>query len=93
MTQIVNSTPLCITEMYNVGGVKVQPILGLTVCEELGQVTRTKNVSEITIKNAINKADLRDKFPDVFEGTGLLEDDYHLVINPNITPVVHGCQV
>ena len=36
-------------------GLKVQPILGLPACEELGLVTRTKNVSVIKSKNAINK--------------------------------------
>ena len=36
-------------------GLKVQPILGLPAREELGLVTRTKNVSVIKSKNAINK--------------------------------------
>lgn len=67
-------------------------LLGSKTVQEMGliHVNRDKILAVTTGMGKINNmAELADEFPDVFDGTGCLEGQYHLVLDDTARPVVH----
>lgn len=62
-----------------------QPILGLESSTQLNLIKRIE-----TVNACLNSYDtIKEKFRDVFTGTGCLKEKYHIVIDKNIKPVIH----
>ena len=82
---------------YNVDFVVVQdegvtPILGSKAAQQMGMIkVHHENIAHVappmqTVKSA---EQLITEFADVFEGTGCLENKYHLDVDSTVNPVVH----
>jgi hypothetical protein len=56
------------------------PILGLPACQQLNLVRRVDEISTL---------DPMSEYPDVFQGLGRIPGEYHIELDPTITPVIH----
>ena len=84
--------------VVNAGG---PTILGLPTCTDMNLVTlhcsiSTRKQSPLspgsTSKRAGNpeaKAKLLSQYPDCFEGIGCFKGEFHITLDPNVSPVVH----
>ena len=65
---------------------KQQPLLSGTTCANMGLITvhivNNVNMSEVTVEQ-----DIFTEYKGVFEGLGCFPGEYHLVVDPNVTPV------
>ena len=67
-----------------------QPLLSGETCTSMGLVTiHAANSVDIPPAAAAVPQDILTEFKDVFEGLGCLPGEYHLEVDPNITPVKH----
>ena len=62
---------------------KVQPVLGLQACEQIGLIKRIE-----TLESHVNN-DVLTKY-DVFTGLGCLEGKQHIHLKEHAKPVVHA---
>ena len=60
------------------------PLLSGTTCTELGLITMHSICNVAT-----NSANLIKRYSDVFEGLGCLGDEYHIELDPTVSPVQH----
>ena len=59
-----------------------RPLLSGKTCQALGMI-------KIDTVNVTQPVDLIDQYKDVFEGLGCLEGDYHIELDPSVSPVQH----
>ena len=80
--------------MFFVADTPGPAIIGLPSCLELSLVVLN---CEITQTAQINtKDDLQRQCPDRFEGIGKFRGDFHITLDPTVTPVIHsvrGCSI
>lgn len=67
------------------------PILGKGACEVLGLV-KWMDVDTVDVSGPTTKEELIEQHPTVFEGLGEFAGEYHIHIDPSVTPVIHGCR-
>ena len=60
------------------------PLLSGTTCTELGLIT-VHSICNVSV----NSANLIKQYSDVFEGLGCLGDEYHIELDPGVSPVQH----
>jgi hypothetical protein len=76
-----------------VADIKAQPLLCLRTSEALGIVQilscDQEEASAVNIHNGLGKAEILQKFPDVFSGLGKLRGQYRIYMDETIRPVVH----
>ena len=67
-------------------------IIGLADSRKLKLVELNCNIVQTsTAKTTVSgKEDLKQRFPDRFDGIGKFEGEYHIVVDPNVAPVVHS---
>jgi len=58
------------------------PLLSGTTCTELGLIT-VHSICNVSV----NSANLIKQYSDVFEGLGCLGDEYHIELDPGVSPV------
>ena len=74
--------------MFFVADTPGPAIIGLPSCRELSLVVLN---CEITQTAQINtKDDLQRQYPDRFEGIGKFRGDFHITLDPTVTPVIHA---
>ena len=61
------------------------PILGLQVCDKLNLV---KKVDQVAPSFPTKESIIRD-YPEVFEGFGSMDGEYHIALDETIKPVIH----
>ena len=61
------------------------PILGLQACDKLNLV---KKVDQVAPSFPTKESIIRD-YPEVFEGLGSMDGEYHIVLDETIKPVIH----
>ena len=66
---------------------KKPAILGVDTCERLGLVKRVYVVDDQTVE--VDYSDLLDEYKEVFQGLGCLEGEYAIIVDENVTPVIH----
>ncbi|KAK7879228.1 hypothetical protein WMY93_033987 [Mugilogobius chulae] len=66
-------------------------ILGKEACEALGLVKRM-DIDTLTVKYPTTKEELLRQHASVFEGLGEFSGEYHIHVDPTVTPVIHGCR-
>ena len=66
---------------------KKPAILGVDICERLGIVKRVYVVDDETIE--VDYSGLLDEYKEVFQGLECLEREYAIIVDGNVTPVVH----
>ena len=66
----------------------LQPLLSGETCTSMGLIT-VHIANSVDISPATVPEDIIIKYKDVFEGLGCLPGEYHLEVDPNITPVKH----
>jgi transposase InsO family protein len=62
-------------------------IFGLQTCERLGLVKMNCSITSHTITSI---ADLKESYPDRFQGLGKFPNTHHLIVDETITPVKHA---
>ena len=62
-------------------------MLGDDTCERLGLVKRVYVVDDETVE--VDYSDLLDEYKEVFQGLGCLEGEYAIIVDENVTPVIH----
>ena len=67
------------------------PILGRAACEHLSLIKRVE-VDTLNVNRLTTKEDLLIQHPTVFDGLGEFDGEYHIHIDPNITPALHLCR-
>ncbi len=65
--------------------VQSTPILGLQACEKLNLV---KKVNEVGLSPSTKEHIIHD-YPEVFEGLGSMDGEYHIVVDKTVKPVIH----
>ena len=66
------------------------PIIGSTAAQRIKLITvYYENILLVEHSSLLTREAIPQEYSDVFEGTGELEDEYHLALNPEMTPVVH----
>ena len=63
-------------------------VLPLRTCHELNLVVLNCEISETT-KKVNTKEDLQRQYPDRFEGIGKFRSDFHITLDPAVTPMIH----
>ena len=66
----------------------LQPLLSGETCTSMGLIT-VHIANSVDISPPTVPEDIIIKYKDVFEGLGCLPGEYHLEVDPNITPVKH----
>ena len=83
------------TCQFHVVDTKGQVILGLPTCEELNLVLLNYSLGQSSkdktepSENAKLKGHILSKYPNLFQGIGCFEGEYHITLNPAIPPVIH----
>jgi hypothetical protein len=77
---------------FYVSDVDGPAILGLQSCRKLKLVQMNCNIDLSENTKVDNKEDLKRLFPDRFDGIGDFEGEYHIVIDPNVPPVIHAAR-
>ncbi|CAB4036907.1 Hypothetical predicted protein, partial [Paramuricea clavata] len=69
------------------------PLLGSETIQQMSLITvRYENILLLSVKSsktALTKDTLMEQYSDVFQGTGKFDEQYHVTIDPDATPVVH----
>ena len=69
------------------------PLLGSETIQQMNLITvRYENILLLSVKSsktALTKDSLIEQYSDVFQGTGKFDEQYHITIDPDATPVVH----
>ena len=69
------------------------PLLGSETIQQMSLITvRYENILLLSVKSsktALTKDTLIEQYSDVFQGTGKFDEQYHVTIYPDATPVVH----
>lgn len=69
---------------FVVTNVESQPLLGLDACTKLELIKKVNIVNR-----GLNKNDIFRDYSNIFSGLGLIQGEYHIVVNPEITPVMN----
>ena len=83
-----------VTEFF-LADVEGPAILGLPSCLKFKLVSLNCSIKAVNthlITTIDTKEDLQGLYPDRFDGIGKFEGEYHIVINPDIPPVVHAAR-
>ena len=56
-----------------------RPLLSGATCQELGLI-------KLDVVHAVQSTDIIDQYRDVFEGLGCLEKEYHIELDPAVSP-------
>lgn len=67
----------------------VQPILGISACDNLGLV---KRVLAVELDKTSSCLDIVNEFQDLFEGLGCLPGEHKIHTDPDVKPVIHACR-
>ena len=65
-----------------------QPLLSGETCTNMGLIM-VHVVNNVNMSRATVPQDIFTEYKDVFEGLGCLPGEYHLELDPNVTPVKH----
>ena len=63
-------------------------IIGLPSCRDLNLVVLNCEITQAA--NINTKDDLQRQYPDRFEGIGKFRGDFHITLDPTVTPVIHA---
>lgn len=75
---------------YHIVNTKNCPLLGLDACIKLNLVKRNAiNNVQVHKSDVDSLQNIIKKFNDCFEGTGCLNNTYHIALDPNVKPVIH----
>lgn len=75
-------------EFVVLDGPAMNPILGNRAIQQMGLV-EVKYENICSVDTPLTADQLKKEYPDVFEGTGLLEGKYHIELDTSVRPVVH----
>ena len=68
------------------------PILGSMAIQQMELIkVQQENISQVqsTPLGPVTEASLLKHFPEVFQGVGCMSGEYHLTVDPSVTPVIH----
>lgn len=68
-----------------------KPILGSHASQALRLIkVQKENILEVKESETLTREKIGSAYQDVFTGLCLLEEDYHLRVDPNVKPVIHA---